>query len=138
MINPEKLKNLLEEGNYTCVLSDGKEVISSTERGVKPLIKFIESGKSFKNFSAADKVVGKAAALLYALMGISRLYAAVISEEALAVCKNYDISVEYGAVTQKIINRKGDGICPMEEAAAGVSEPYAAFKAVKEKLEKLS
>ncbi len=138
MISNERLKALLAEENLTCVLSDGNRLIKSRERGVKPLIGFIESGKSFKGFTAADKVVGKAAALLYALMGVSSLYASVISEGALTVCKSFGISVEYGTLTQNIINRRGDGFCPMEQAVADISDPQTAFNAVKEKLKNLS
>lgn len=138
MISNERLKALLAEENLTCVLSDGNRLIKSRERGVKPLIGFIESGKSFKGFTAADKVVGKAAALLYALMGVSSLYASVISEDALTVCKSFGISVEYGTLTQNIINRRGDGFCPMEQAVADISDPQTAFNAVKEKLKNLS
>lgn len=138
MISDERLKALLAEENLTCVLSDGNRLIKSRERGVKPLIGFIESGKSFKGFTAADKVVGKAAALLYALMGVSSLYASVISEGALTVCKSFGISVEYGTLAQNIINRRGDGFCPMEQAVADISDPQTAFNAVKEKLKNLS
>lgn len=138
MISNERLKALLAEENLTCVLSDGNRLIKSRERGVKPLIGFIESGKSFKGFTAADKVVGKAAALLYALMGVSSLYASVISEGALTVCKSFGITVEYGTLTQNIINRRGDGFCPMEQAVADISDPQTAFNAVKEKLKNLS
>ena len=138
MISNERLKALLAEENLTCVLSDGNRLIKSRERVVKPLIGFIESGKSFKGFTAADKVVGKAAALLYALMGVSSLYASVISEGALTVCKSFGISVEYGALAQNIINRRGDGFCPMEQAVADISDPQTAFNAVKEKLKNLS
>ena len=138
MISNERLKALLAEENLTCVLSDGNRLIKSRERGVKPLIGFIESGKSFKGFTAADKVVGKAAALLYALMGVSSLYASVLSEGALTVCKSFGISVEYGALAQNIINRRGDGFCPMEQAVADISDPQTAFNAVKEKLKNLS
>lgn len=137
MISNERLKALLAEENLTCVLSDGNRLIKSRERGVKPLIGFIESGKSFKGFTAADKVVGKAAALLYALMGVSSLYASVISEGALTVCKSFGISVEYGTLTQNIINRRGDGFCPMEQAVADILDPQTAFNAVKEKLKNL-
>lgn len=132
------LKDLLTANGYTCVLSDGKQVFSSTERGVAPLICFIESGKAFNGFSAADKVVGKAAALLYALMGVTSLYAEVVSEGALTVCKSFNIAVEYGTLTQKIINRKGDGVCPMEQTVAEISDPQTAYKAIKQKLKSLA
>lgn len=138
MIKLNLLKDLLTENGYTCVLSDGKEVVYSFERGVKPLIGFIESGKNFKGFCAADKVVGKAAALLYAHMGVAALYASVISDGALTVCGQYGIAVEYGVKTEKIINRRGDGICPMEQTVAEISDPKTAFVAIKEKLKSLS
>lgn len=138
MISNERLKTLLAEGNFTCVLTDGEELVSSTQRGVKPLVEFIESGKNLKGFSAADKVVGKAAALLYALMGISSLYASVISDGALQICGLYGISAEYGVKTRHIINRAGNGICPMEQTVAEISDPKTAFNAIKEKLKSLS
>ena len=56
---------------------------SSTERGVKPLLDFIENGPNLRGFSAADKIVGKAAALLYVLLGVKEVYAPVMSETAL-------------------------------------------------------
>lgn len=137
MISNERLKALLAEENLTCVLSDGNRLIKSRERGVKPLIGFIESGKSFKGFTAADKVVGKAAALLYALMGVTALYAGVISAGALEVCNSNGIYVEYGKSVQYIINRNGDGVCPMEQATAQISDPLAAFEAIKQRLAQL-
>ncbi len=133
----EKLKKTLKNGGYTCVLSDGAQTVTSTKRGVRPLTELIESGKSFVGFAAADKVVGRAAALLYALMGVTALYAGVISAGALEACKTNGISVEYGKAVQYIINRNGDGICPMEQAAAEISDPLAAFKAIKQRLAQL-
>lgn len=133
----EKLKKTLENGGYTCVLSDGEQTVTSTKRGVSPLIKLIESGKSFVGFAAADKVVGRAAALLYALMGVTALYAGVISASALEVCNSNGIYVEYGKAVQYIINRNGDGVCPMEQATAQISDPLAAFKAIKQRFAQL-
>jgi len=34
-----------------------------------------------------------------------------------------------------VVNRKGDGICPMEEAVEGIDDPSAAIAAIKEKLQ---
>lgn len=79
MIKLERLRDMLISGNYTCVISDGTEYITSRERGVKPLIALIDGGRRLDGFYAADKVVGKAAALLYAYMKIEALYACVLS-----------------------------------------------------------
>jgi len=124
----ERLKSLLVKEGYTCILSDGREDIFSYERGIKPLIGFIDSGKNFSGFSVADKIVGKAAALIYAYMGVKELYAQVIGRQAVDVCAKYGIPVTYGIIAPKIINRKGDGVCPMEQATAQISDPPAAFK----------
>ena len=79
MDNWEKAKTLLAEGGYTCVICGGDKVYTSHERGVKPLLELLEQGAELKGFSAADRVVGKAAAFLYVLLGVSAVYAGVIS-----------------------------------------------------------
>ena len=66
----ENAKELLESGGYTCVITDGDRVLTSTLRGVKPLVQFLESGRDLTGFSAADKVVGRATAYLYVLLGV--------------------------------------------------------------------
>ena len=45
--------------------------------------------------------------------------------------------VEYGKAVQYIINRNGDGVCPMEQATAQISDPPAAFEAIKQRLAQL-
>ena len=133
-----ELKELLSREGYTCAAACGEEVITSRERGIRPLVELIASGKELRGAVAADKIVGKAAALLYAYLGVSALYAEVASEGAVEVCKRHGISLSYGVVAPEIVNRKGDGICPMEEAVAGIEEPRAAYLAVTEKLKRLS
>ncbi|MBO5006585.1 MAG: DUF1893 domain-containing protein, partial [Clostridia bacterium] len=74
-----KAKEILENGAFTCVLVKGDEVISFSERGVKPLLALLSQNKKLESFCAADKVVGKAAAFLYLLLGVKNLHALVIS-----------------------------------------------------------
>ena len=126
----EYVKNLLTDGGYTCVLSDGDKTFTSRERGVKPLLAFIDSGESFVGFVAA-------AAMLYALMGVNRLYAHVMTEQAPAVCRRFGIEPSFGTLADKVINRKGDGICPMEQAVADTDEPEQAKRAIIAKLKTL-
>ena len=87
-----------------------------------------------KGFSAADKIVGKAAAMLYVILGVKAVYSPVMSETAAEVFTNYNIAYEYDELTQNIINRNGDGICPMEETVKNISDPTEGFAALKNKL----
>ena len=60
-----KAKKMLHEGGYTCVLCKSDKVYTSNERGVKPLLNWLDSNINLNDFCAADKVIGKAAAFLY-------------------------------------------------------------------------
>lgn len=134
MSDLDKAKSLLAGGGYTCVLVKGGEVVTGYKSGVAPLLEFAESGKNFKGFSAADKIAGKAAALIYAYLGVEKVYAEVLSSPAAEVFKTYKIEYSCGDMTDFIINRRGDGPCPMEQTVQGISSPEAAICALKEKL----
>lgn len=132
-----KAMEQLQEGQYTCVLCRGDIMYFSRERGVKPLLDWLDSGIDTKSFSAADKVVGKAAAFLYVLLGVKEIYAHVISQTAMSVFKENHISFQYDISTDHIINRQGTGSCPMEEAVSGISRPEDAPEAIRRRLEEL-
>lgn len=116
-------KELLLQGEYTCVLCRGGELLTSTLRGVSPLLEWIDGGVSLRGFCAADKAVGKAAALLFAYAGVDAVYAAVMSQPAMEVLSRFHIRYSYQTSTERIINRAGTGQCPMELAVADVDDP---------------
>ena len=134
----EKAKELLESNGYTCVISDGTDVYTSTLRGVKPLVQFLENGAIPSGLSAADKVVGKATAYLYVLLKVKELYSQIISEPALAVLQANGIRVQYGQMVPNIINRKGDGICPFEMAVMEITDPAMAYDAILRKMQEMN
>ena len=118
----EYAKSKLIKENYTLVLYDGNKFISSKKRGIAPLLELYESGRDFSSFSAIDRVVGRAAAFLYVLLGVKSVFALCISELALDVLNNAGISVEYGAKVNSISNREGTGPCPMENATRNIGK----------------
>ena len=130
----ETVKKQLITEAYTCVLSDGAQFYTSRQRGVKPLVRFLQQGQIPPCCLAADKVVGKATAYLYVLLKIQALYAQVISKPALAVLTEHGICVEYETLAENIINRAGDGICPFEEAVMDISHPQTAYDAILRKM----
>ena len=74
MSDLENAKQILLEGGYTCVLCRGKEIYTATARGVRPLVDWLDSGLDLRGFSAADKVVGRATAFLYVLLGVRTVH----------------------------------------------------------------
>ncbi len=133
----QKAKESLMTEGYTLVLNNGTDVLFSRERGVKPLLNLIDSGYDCSSFSAADKVVGAAAAYLYVLMNIKEIYVSVLSEKAETVLMKYGIPYYADKKVPYIINRKGDGICPMESAVKNAVSPEDALSKIRSQLEKL-
>ena len=132
----EQAKGVLQTG-YTCVLQRGNEQESSTKRGVAPLLAWLSSGKNYHGFSAADKVVGKAAAYLYVLLGVKEVYAHVVSEAAESVLTAHQIPLFYEEKVPAIRNRTNTGFCPMEQAVWEIDDPLLAKQAIVQKLDQL-
>jgi len=129
-----KARAILEEKGYTCVVCREEEVYTATERGVKPLLNWLDSGMELKGFCAADKVVGRATAFLYCLLEVREVYAHVMSHPAAEVLHSHGISAHAGVLTDGIINRKGTGPCPFEAAVLEIRDAPEALKAIREKL----
>lgn len=128
-------RDILIENNYTCVLYSNGTQYNSKSRGVKPLIEFLETGNDFKNFCAADKTVGAGAAHLYVLLGIKLLWANIISEDAIKILQQNNISFFYEKSVPFIINRSKDGPCPIETAVKGITCSKQALEAIKKALQ---
>lgn len=123
----------MEEEQDTCVVCrNGKIVLSSRERGVKPLMEWIGQKKDLTDACAADRVVGSAAASLYALLGACAVYGSVMSENGIRVLRENGILYDYGEKVPQILNRRGDGLCPMEKASRDAADPLDAYRKLQE------
>lgn len=128
---------MLQNEELTCCIIKDGEIYKSRERGVKPLLSLLDNGHDVKNATCADKVVGMAAAYLYVLLGVSSVYACIISEKAKSVFEKYHITYGYDECVPAIINRTGDGFCPMESAVSDAEDPEKALVLIKQKLKQL-
>lgn len=114
----EKLIDILVSGNHSLVVENG-EIRTFDGRGVSDLFRLLnEDPELLEGAIVADKVIGKGAAALMILGGIREVYAGVISKPALALFEKSGIKISYGKQVEHIINRKGDGICPVETLCA--------------------
>ena len=121
----------LTEGGYTCVLCRGNEFHTATARGVRPLLDWLDSGLDLRGFSAADKVVGRATAFLYVLLGVRAVHALVMSAPAREALQSNGIDASCDREVPGIINRRGDGPCPFENAVLGITDPMEALTAIR-------
>ena len=136
--NLEKaIKILEEEKDLTLVLVLNEDIYKSSEKGIKSLLQLLNSGKNYLNYSAADKIVGKAAAMLYKLLNINDIYGEVMSIRAINFLEQNNINFKYKIKTNEIINRKGTGICPMEQTVLNIENPTEAKKLLENKLKEL-
>ena len=124
----------LRENGLTLSVIRGDRVWESRERGVKPLLELLACGEDLTGAVAADKVVGKAAAFLYVLLGVRALHAIVISRPAAEVLAAHGVALFYDTQVEGIRNRKGDGPCPMESAVREISDPEQALAAIRKTL----
>ena len=137
MTDLEIARSHLDSGSYTCVVCKDQTLYFSTDRGVKPLLNWLDSGIDMRGFSAADKVVGRATAFLYCLLGVTAVHANVMSRPAAQVLQEKGISAHRGTLVDGIINRRGTGPCPFEAAVMDIQDPDEALTAIRRKMEQM-
>lgn len=135
MSDIEKAKELFSAGEYTCVLVKDGKVFTSCLGGIAPMVGFIKDGADLNGFSASDRIVGKAAALLFVLAGVKEVFASVLSSAAEEVFAQHAVQYSFETATDVIINRAGTGPCPMENAVNGIDDPREAYDAINRTLE---
>lgn len=129
---------LIANKEATFVAVRGDEVITCTERGVKPLLRWVREGRSLAGFSVADKVVGKAPALLYAILGPDAVFSPVMSWTGRAVLMASGIAVSHDTLVPRIQNRAKSGQCPMDASVSNVWEPYEAADVLTERARQMA
>ena len=111
----ERLMEILRSGNHSLVVA-GSEIRTFDGRGIADLYRLFTLEPDFlAGASVADKVVGKGAAALMVLGGVKEVYTDVASSAALTLLRNGGVATRCDLEVPHIINRKGDGICPVEQ-----------------------
>jgi len=124
-------KKLAAEALSVVVVKLGEIMFTSQAPGVRSLIDAIrELGPSLAGASVADKVVGRAAALLCVYANASRVYGCVMSELGLEVLRKFSVPFEHDALVPNILDRHGTGMCPFEKLVLRINSPEEAFSAI--------
>ena len=128
----EMIQILHDEGLTLVVKSSDGIIHRFTQRGVKDLLTLVtERPDVLKGALVADKAVGKAAAACMVTGGVCQVHADVMSEPALALLQTHGITTNYGTLVDHIINRAGDGWCPMERLSRDLDDPEEIIRGIK-------
>ncbi len=139
MLNSSRaLKRLLARNDLACVVEKADQLIDYTGRGIAPLMDMIKEQQELKESILADRVIGKAAALLAVKIGFKAVYGIVMSERALPVLERAGIEYGYSELVPQIINRDKSGICPMEVTVADCDDYEEAYLLLNNKLKMMN
>lgn len=129
----QQLQKMLKENNSSFVTFRNGKIYDSHLHGIAPILNPMKKDiYYFKDSVIVDKVIGKAAAMLFTLSMVGYVYAYLISESAIEIFDQYQISYDYTIRVPYIINRTKDGMCPMEDAVDNISDLKVAYEVLKD------
>jgi hypothetical protein len=116
------------------IVKNGEVLFETGSHRISGFLGAIEQlGARLEGAAVADRVAGKALALLCVYAKISEVYAEVLSRQAKAVFEENGIPCLWKELVDNILDLNRSGVCPFEKAATGISDPesaYTAFKAL--------
>ncbi len=122
------------------IVKDGKIIYETRSHRISGFMQAIDKfKKEVEDSCVADRVVGKAVALLCLYAGIRGVHAVVLSRQAQSVLESQEVFYQFGEVVDAVLDSSRTGTCPFEGVAAGLSDPeeaYEAFKKMQENLKK--
>ncbi len=134
----KKAINELNNSDYCCVAIKEDKVYYANGIGVKPIMQWLSQDEAFfENAVVADKIIGKAAALLLILSNVKAVYGRVMSDSAIEILTKYNVPYEYGEKVPNIVNRTNTGMCPLEQSVVDIDTPNEAYIAIKQKISEL-
>ena len=125
--------HLIEQNAAACVVIKSG-VIERTEqgRGIGPVLKLYDEG-ALKGSYVVDKIIGKAAAMILTEGGATACHALTMSRAAYDWLTAHGVKATYRECVDVIINRTGDGMCPMEEPVLKIDDAKEGIEALRRK-----
>ena len=122
-------KEWLKQTNLALVIAKkGKVIFETSLHGIGGLLKAIaELDQEMNGSSVADKIVGKAAALLCIHAGVITVFAVTASERGIQTLKDGNVSCQFENRVPHILNFKRSDICPFEKLVSDISNPKEAY-----------
>ena len=123
---------LKERGLTFVVVKKGEIIFEAKSHGISDFLHAIEKfRKELAGSVVADRIVGRAAALLCAYSKAASVFAVTISEEGKKVLEGWNIFCQFENSVAHILNYHKTDVCPFEKLASNLSDPNEAYEKLK-------
>ena len=126
-------KQRLSQKNLSLVIVKNSRVLFETEsHGISGLLKAVKQLQdNMAGSSVADRIVGRAAALLLVYSGVVAVFAVTASDGGIEVLKNNHVFHKFERRVPRILDSKRVDVCPFEKLVAKFSDPKEAYEELK-------
>lgn len=128
MNNIMRIKKIfLENRNVNIMILKNNEIVYySNEKGIFSMYNLYKNNKNILNNAViADKIVGRAIAIIAIASKVRGIYAKIISKNAYDLLVKNNIKVEYQKKVLSILNHNGSDKCPVEKLAENIGSAVA-------------
>lgn len=133
MTDLEFVKQKLNADSLAFVIVKGDAILrTGTREGIGELIEAVDAlGGAAHGAVLADKIVGKAVAMVARTARFRALYSPLASQAARDALASDKILLEYDRLVPLILNKRNDGPCPMERLTLPIDDPLQAVDALR-------
>lgn len=127
---------MVHENRAECVVVKDNAILAVERgRGVSPLLKLYDTKKELMaGATVVDKVIGRAAAFIVIKGKAKAVYGKIMSEDAKELLAQYDIKATHDLLVPRILNRKRDGLCPLEDSVKDAKDADSALKSMRKRI----
>ncbi len=128
----ETARQKILAGKAGCVIiKNGSIIHDENGRGIAPILDvYRQQTDKMKDSILVDKVIGKAAAMVAICGKVKYVHAELICDSAVDILQKNNIKVTWTLRVKDILNRRRNGLCPMEQTVLNISDPAEGVKAL--------
>lgn len=134
-----RCSEMIREGKADCiVIKNGTVAAKEKGRGLSPLLNIYKADPAVLHDAViVDKVIGRAAAFVIIAGKSRQAHGELISEDAIELLKKHNIAVSGTKIVPRILNRRMNGLCPLEQSVAGLDDPAQALAALEKRISEM-
>lgn len=127
-------KQRLKDKKLSLVFVKGSQIIFETNTdGLSGFLQAIKKfNRSLRGASVADRIIGKATALLCVYSDIKAAFAYTLSKNGLEILKTYNICCQFENLVPTILNMKKTDKCPFEKLVENTTNPEKAYEKIRQ------